>query len=121
MADTTTPTWRLVPEVPTPEMLANAMKECGSIGAGSCGEHTGVDWDDMRSVYEAMLAASPAPQELPPVQLPEPVATVESAGQGGAYTSAYVRWHGLAPVGTKLYTADQLRAAIAADRRAGGR
>jgi hypothetical protein len=59
--------YRLVPVEPTPEMVSNAMRECGSIGAGSCGEHAGVDGDDMRSVYEAMLYAAPAhPSHQPP-------------------------------------------------------
>ena len=52
--------WKLVPVEATPEMLTSAMKDCGSIGAGSCGEHSGVDWDDMRAVYAAMLAAAPS-------------------------------------------------------------
>lgn len=53
--------WRLVPIVATPEMVANAMRECGDIGAGSCGEHSGADGDDMRSVWDSMLAAAPQP------------------------------------------------------------
>lgn len=51
--------WKLVPIKPTYAMVANAMKECGDIGAGSCGEHAGVDGDDMRSVWEAMLSTAP--------------------------------------------------------------
>jgi hypothetical protein len=59
--------WKLVPVEPTPEMLSKTMKDCGGIGAGSCGEHTGVDYEDLRSVYDAMLNAAP----------PAPAATVK--------------------------------------------
>lgn len=51
--------WKLVPVEPTPEMVKYAMLECGGIGSGSCGEYLGVDGDDMRSVYSAMLDAAP--------------------------------------------------------------
>jgi hypothetical protein len=53
------PGWKLVPIEPTPEMVSRAVKECDGIGGGSCGERSAVDGDDMRSVWEAMLAASP--------------------------------------------------------------
>jgi hypothetical protein len=53
--------WRLVPVEPTPEMVAGALKDCNHIGGGSCGERVSVDGDDMRSVWEAMLAAAPTP------------------------------------------------------------
>lgn len=49
--------WVMVPVEPTNEMLECAMKECGGMGCGSCGEYTGIDWDDLRSVYAEMLAA----------------------------------------------------------------
>jgi hypothetical protein len=52
--------WKLVPIEPTPEMLKQSRLECGGIGAGSCGEHIGVDSDDFRSVWAAMLAAAPS-------------------------------------------------------------
>lgn len=55
--------WVSVPKEPTREMVSNALKNCGGIGAGSCGEHTGVDGDDMREVWESMLAAAPQAQE----------------------------------------------------------
>lgn len=57
--------WRLVPEEATPEMLSRAMRDCGGIGGGSCGEYAGIDCDDLRSVYDAMLAAAPSPAPTP--------------------------------------------------------
>lgn len=52
----------MVPREASPEMVAQAMKECAGMGAGSCGEHAGVDGDDMRAVWDAMVqAAPPAP------------------------------------------------------------
>jgi hypothetical protein len=53
-----------VPVKPTNDMVAKAMNECGNIGRGSCGEHSGIDGDNMRSVWEAMLSAIPfAPRQ----------------------------------------------------------
>ena len=54
---------KLVPIEPTPEMLSRAGTECGAIGAGSCGEHVGVDWDDFRAVWQSMLAAAPTTKD----------------------------------------------------------
>lgn len=53
--------WVAVPEVATPEMIAAAIRECGGIGGGSCGEHTGADGSDFQWVWETMLAARPLP------------------------------------------------------------
>lgn len=55
--------YALVPVEPTREMVNAAMRECSGIGGGSCGEHTGVDGDDMRAVFCAMLAVAPKPQD----------------------------------------------------------
>lgn len=49
--------WVMVPVEPTKEMLKNVFSECGSIGGGSCGEYVGVDWDDICSIWSAMLSA----------------------------------------------------------------
>lgn len=51
--------WKLVQIEPSAAMLAQAMKDCGSIGCGSCGEHTGIDYDDLRAVWASMLTATP--------------------------------------------------------------
>ena len=38
--------WKLVPVNSTHEMISAALKECGGIGGGSCGEYTGLDGSD---------------------------------------------------------------------------
>jgi hypothetical protein len=58
--------WKMVPVEPTNDMVARALRECGDIGAGSCGERSAVDGSDMRAVYDAMIAAAPpAPTSTP--------------------------------------------------------
>jgi hypothetical protein len=59
--------WKLVPVEPTPEMVKRAMKDCGGIGGGSCGEHVGAEPDDMREVWSSMLAAAPSAPVREPV------------------------------------------------------
>lgn len=61
----------MVPREANPEMVAQAMKECAGMGAGSCGEYAGVDGDDMRAVWDAMLQAAP------PARAPMADATTE--------------------------------------------
>lgn len=51
--------FKLVPVEPTFEMVKKAMTDCMGMGVGSCGEYSGIDSDDMRAVYQAMLEAAP--------------------------------------------------------------
>ena len=50
--------WQLVPVEPTSEMISAALRDCGGIGGGSCGEHTGVDGSDFADVWGTMLRAA---------------------------------------------------------------
>ncbi len=54
--------WQLVPIEPTAEMISAALRDCGGIGGGSCGEHTGVDGSDFADVWGAMLRAAKGEQ-----------------------------------------------------------
>lgn len=47
----------IAPVAPTADMFAKAFKDCGGIGGGSCGEHVGVDGEDLASVFDAMRDA----------------------------------------------------------------
>lgn len=110
-----TAAWRWVPVEPTPEMRMayHAVVETTVLGAAG-------------SRWAAMLAAAPAPS-LPPVRLPEPVAWLYHDAADVEALLANPMCHS-ALLGlerqplyrneTPLYTADQLRAAVAADRLA---
>ena len=50
--------WQLVPVEPTAKMISAALRDCGGIGGGSCGEHTGVDGSDFADVWDTMLRAA---------------------------------------------------------------
>jgi hypothetical protein len=54
--------WQLVPVEPTSEMISAALRDCGGIGGGSCGEHTGVDGSDFADVWSTMLRAAKGEQ-----------------------------------------------------------
>jgi hypothetical protein len=54
--------WQLVPIEPTAEMISAALRDCGGIGGGSCGEHTGVDGSDFADVWGTMLRAAKGEQ-----------------------------------------------------------
>ena len=51
--------WVMVPREATREMVARAVRDCGDIGGGSCGERSAVDGGDMRAVWDTMIAAAP--------------------------------------------------------------
>lgn len=104
--------WKLVPDKPTADMLIALMQ-----------------WDSETGLtilpqYKAMLAAAPQPPyfnsvefdtiktEAAPVQMPEPWAI--SHHNRVQYSNA--AWHGETPDGTKLYTEQQVRPLLAAQK-----
>lgn len=105
-------TWRLVPVEATDAMLGAGWRHVDGMAS-------------MPSVWRAMIEAAPtppAPQAMPPVTLPEPAAwALCMNGHLVAFASVYEKAAGQSPGCTEpLYTADQLRIAIADDRKLRG-
>jgi hypothetical protein len=106
-------TWRLVPVEMTPEM-EQAMAD----SLGACVKAWAV-WADVL----AAAPTPPAPQAMPPVTLPEPTCwTLTEILDKRETTYRALLWFSN-PVNcawSALYTADQLRTAIADDRKLRG-
>lgn len=94
--------WKLVPVTPTMQMVSAGDQKA-----------VRVTWlhgkaDAVPAVYHAMLAAAPQPPKVVPIQLPEPECTVVFSG----YDPSDEISHCL-PVGTELYTKQQVRDILA--------